>query len=222
MLNKSVSKTKGSEQRFLHLYKVVKERERYLSNEAKIVQYNTLLRYFMEFLQNKDSYPPLILGILYQIDIKLGDIYYEEGLQNQDNSRYFLALEYYNQALSYARQKEEQSRVLLALKDIYYYLDDKEAFFKVEKSWADNHDKKDRFGAYMLLAKNAEQSRMKIFFLECALSAVVAQDESFYTKYRDTLNICCQLIVLYELLGENEKAARVRKLRDNTLQLLKN
>lgn len=222
MLNKNAAEVKGSEKHFLHLYKVVKEREHYLSNEAKIVQYNALLRYFMKFLQGRESYPPFILGILYRIDIKLGDIYYEDGLQNQDNSRYFLAIEYYNQALSYARKTEEQNRVLLALKDIYYYLDDKEAFFKVEKSWADNHDKKDRFWAYMLSAKNAEQPRMKIFFLECALNAVVAQDESFYTKYQDTLDICCQLTVLYELLGENEKAARVQKLRDNTLKLLKN
>ena len=222
MLSRTVSGTKGSESRFLQLYKVVREREPYLNNEAKIVQYNALLRYFIKFLQDKDSYPPLINSILYQIDIKLGDIYYEDGLQNQDNSRYFLAIEYYNQALSYAQKTEEQNRVLLALKDIYYYLDDEEAFFKIEKNWADNHNKKDRFGAYVLLAKNAYQPRMKIFFLECALNAVVAQDESFYTKYQDTLNICCQLAVLYELLGEYEKARRVQKLRDNTLKLLKN
>ena len=221
MLNKNVSGAVGSASRFLHLYKVVSERERYLNNEAKVVQYNALLRYFMKFLQGRESLSPLIFGILYQIDVKLGDIYYEEGLQNQDNSRYFLAIEYYNQALSYAQKTEEQNRVLLTLKDIYYYLDDKEAFFKVEKNWADNHDKKDRFSAYMFLAKNAEQPQTKVFFLECALNVVVAQDESFYTKYQDTLNICCQLAVLYELLGESEKAARVKKLHQNTMQLLK-
>ena len=37
MLSRTVSGTKGSESRFLQLYKVVREREPYLNNEAKKV-----------------------------------------------------------------------------------------------------------------------------------------------------------------------------------------
>lgn len=208
------------ENRFLHLYKMVQEREKFLGTDAKITQYNALLRYFMKFLQIQEKQSPQVLAILYQTYIKLGDIYYEEALQTQDNSRYFLASEYYNQALVYARGFEETSRVLLALKDVYYYLNDDVAFIKVEESWAENHKNEDKFAAYVLLAQNAEQPVVKANFLEKALDVVMSQNESFYTKYQDTLNICSQLTAIYELLNEKDKAARIKKLRENTLKLL--
>ena len=208
MLKPAVTKTDNAESRFLHLYKIVQEREKYLSKEALVVQYSALLRYFMKFLQQKEEYTANVAAILYWTYTKLGDIYYEDALQNQDNSKYFLAAEYYNQSLAYARSAEEKSRVLLALKDIYYYLND------------ENHDKEDKFAAYMLLAQNAETPQVKAQFLEKALNEVMGQDESFYAKYQDTLYICSQLAAIYELQGEKEKALRVKKLRESTLKLL--
>jgi len=208
------------EKQFLNLYKVVREREHSLSNEAKIVQYGSVLRYFMKFLQNSSKYSPAVFTILYRIDVKLGDIYYEEALQNQDNSRYFLAAEYYTQALSFAKQKGEKQYVLSALRDVYYYLKDEEALVEVEKTWAENHDKKDRYTAFVLLAQNTEDAKTKAMFLSLALNEVMEQEESFYDKYQDTLDVCSQLVVLYELLGEKEKAVYVKNLRQNTLKLL--
>ena len=108
-----------------------------------MVQYSALLRYFMKFLQQKEEYTANVAAILYWTYTKLGDIYYEDALQNQDNSKYFLAAEYYNQSLAYARSAEEKSRVLLVLKDIYYYLNDEDAYVRVEETWAENHDKED-------------------------------------------------------------------------------
>ena len=110
--------------------------------------------------------------------------------------------------------------MLLALKDIYYYIGDEDALVKVEESWAENHNEKDKFAAYMLLAKTAEVPQIKVLFLEKALDEVMRQDESFYTKYQDTLNVCSQLIAIYELLGDNDKVKRVRDLRERTLKLL--
>lgn len=209
-----------AEKQFLNLYKMVREREKALTNDAKIVQYGAVLRYFMKFLQGRYKYSPAIWSILYRIDIKLGDIYYEEALQNQDNSRYFLAAEYYTQALSFAHQAEEKQHVLLALKDVYYYLNDEEALVQVQKTWAESHDKKDRYTAFMLLAQNTDKTKIKAMFLSLALNEVMEQEESFYDKYQDTLDVCSQLAVLYELLGEKEKAVYVKNLRQNTLKLL--
>ena len=220
MLKPAGTKTDNAESRFLHLYKIVQEREKYLSKEALVVQYSALLRYFMKFLQQKEEYTANVAAILYWTYTKLGDIYYEDALQNQDNSKYFLAAEYYNQSLAYARSAEEKSRVLLALKDIYYYLNDEDAYVRVEETWAENHDKEDKFAAYMLLAQNAETPQVKAQFLEKALNEVMGQDESFYAKYQDTLYICSQLAAIYELQGEKEKALRVKKLRESTLKLL--
>ena len=121
MLKTAVTTEISAEDRFLHLYKMVQEREVFLSDEAKIVQYSAILRYFTKFLQHNDKYVPSVLSVLFWTYVKLGDIYYDGGLQTQDNTRYFLAAEYYNQALAYARTIEEKNRVLLALKDIYYY-----------------------------------------------------------------------------------------------------
>lgn len=220
MLSAAAIKNADAEKRLLYLYKMVRERERYLSNEAKIVQYSAVLRYFMKFLQQNETYSGNVASVLYWVNIKLGDIYYEEALQKQDNGRYFLAAEYYNQALTYAYDMEEKNRVLLVLKDIYYYLNDEDAYVKVEEAWADNHTNEEKFAVYRLLAQNAEQPRIKVLFLEKALDAVIGQEESFYLKYQDTLDICSRLLALYELLGEKEKAFRVRKLRENTLKLL--
>ena len=72
----------------------------------------------------------------------------------------------------------------------------------------------------MFLAQNAEMPHIKATFLEKALNEVMEQDESFYTKYQDTLNICSQLLAIYELLGDKDKANRIKKLRENTLKLL--
>lgn len=220
MLEMPTAKISRAESHFFSLYKIVLEREPYLSNEAKIVQYGAVLRYFVKFLQKKEPVSKAVETVLYQMDLKLGDIYYEEALQNQDNGRYFLAVAYYNQALGYAHQAEDKNRVLIALKNIYYFLDDEDALLRVEESWAENHDTKDKFAAYMLLAQNAEQLKMKTVFLAKALAEVMAQDESFYTKYQNTLDICSKLTALYELLGEKDKAKQMKKLRENTLKLL--
>lgn len=213
-------KIRNSENKFFNLYKIVQERESFLSNDAKIVQYNAILNFYMKFLQQNESVSPSIMTVLFWIYVKLGDIYYEEALQSQDNSKYFLAVGYYNQSLLYTRYPEERNRVLLALKDIYYYIGDEDALVKVEESWAENHNEKDKFAAYMLLAKIAEVPQIKVLFLEKALDEVMRQDESFYTKYQDTLNVCSQLIAIYELLGDNDKVKRVRDLRERTLKLL--
>ncbi len=213
-------KFRNSEDKFFNLYKIVQERESFLSNDAKIVQYNVILNFYMKFLQSNERISPSIMTVLFWIYVKLGDIYYEEALQSQDNSKYFLAVGYYNQSLLYTRYPEERNRVLLALKDIYYYIGDEDALVKVEESWAENHNEKDKFAAYMLLAKTAEVPQIKVLFLEKALDEVMRQDESFYTKYQDTLNVCSQLIAIYELLGDNDKVKRVRDLRERTLKLL--
>lgn len=216
----AVFQSERAEKQFLNLYKMVREREKTLTNDAKIVQYGAVLRYFMKFLQDSYKNSSTVSGILYYINVKLGDIYYEEALQNQDNGRYFLAAEYYTQALSFACQQEEKRRILLTLKDVYYYLNDEEALVQVEKTWAENHDKKDKYTAFMLLAQNSSKARIKAMFLSCALNEVMEQEESFYDKYQDTLDVCSQLAVLYELLGEKEKAVYVKNLRQNTLKLL--
>ena len=210
----------SAERRFVKFYKVVCERERFLSDEAKIIQYSAIVRYFMKFLQSEDGYSDVVYEILYQTEIKLGGIYYEKALQNQDNGKYFLATAYYNQALNYAQKREEQNLALSKLQEIYYYLDDREALVKVEMAWANNRDDKDKFAAFMLLAQNSEQPQVKIVFLAKALDLVMAQSESFYTKYQDTLNVCSQMAALYEILGEKDKAIRVMKLRDNASKLL--
>lgn len=220
MLKTAVTGKHNAENRFLHLYKMVQERESFLSDDAKIMQYSAILRFFMKFLQQNDIHTPSVNSVLFWTYVKLGDIYYEGGLQNQDNTRYFLAAEYYNQALGYARTPEEKSRVLLALKDVYYYVNDENALVKVEETWAENHSKEGKFAAYMLLAENAEQPLMKANFLEKALDEVMGQNENFYAKYQDTLNICSQLSAIYELQGERKKAARIKKLRESTLKLL--
>ena len=107
-----------AEKKFLQLYKVVTEREKFLNNEARIMQYSAVLRYFTKFLQGREEYTSDIAEVLYQVYAKLGDIYYEEALQNQDNSKYFLATEYFNQALTYAGNMAEKNYVLLILKDL--------------------------------------------------------------------------------------------------------
>ena len=60
MLKPAVTKTDNAESRFLHLYKIVQEREKYLSKEALVVQYSALLRYFMKFLQQKEEYTAML------------------------------------------------------------------------------------------------------------------------------------------------------------------
>ncbi len=210
----------NKETQFLRLYKTIQERERFMNNGAKIIQYGAIIRYFVKFLQGREEYSQNVRIVLFWVYAKLGDIYYEEALQNQDNSKYFLAIEYYNQSLVYAHNIEEKNRILFMLKEIYYYLGDEEALVKIEETWAENHKKEDKYSAYMLLAKSAETPRVKILFLEKALIEVTSQDESFYTKYQDTLNICSQLMVLYDLLGDKEQAKRIKGLRDKTLKLL--
>ena len=220
MLRTSLTKDRKVEQKFFHLYQMVQEREPHLTNEAKIVQYHAVLRYFMKFLQFRDKNSQQIYSVLYEIDKKLGDVYYDIGTKTQDKTKYFFAIEYYNQAFVYAKETVEKQNILFILKDIYYYLGDEKAMIKVEDAWAESHEKKDRFSVYMLLAQNTDSPKSKALFLSKALDDVMDQEESFYAKYQDTLDVCSQLAVLYELLGEKEKEKRVKKLRENALKLL--
>ena len=220
MQNKFVDINNSSEGSFLQLYKTIQEREKFLTDDAKIIQYMGVLRYFLKFLQQKEDYSQDIKQILFETNVKIGDIYYKEAIKKQDNSRYFLSLEYYNQALVYASNQDEKNRVLQVLKDVYYYLNDEDSLIKVEESWAENQQDEDKFFAYMFLAQHAENPRFKVVFLEKALDELMKYDGNFYTKYQDTLNICSQLLAIYELLGEKEKVIRIKKLRENTLKLL--
>ena len=215
MVNKN-----SAEKHFLRLYRVVKERDPYLSNEAKIVQYSAVLRYFIKFLQLKEPYSETIRSVLYRIDLRLGDVYCDEAIHGEAIGRYFLAAEYYNQALLYARNPEEKNRVLLALKDIYFYLDDEDALVKLERARAENYEPEDKFSVYIRLAQNTDNPYIKAEFLAKALDFVTYQDKNFYAKYQDTLDVCSRLIVLYELTGEKNKATRVNGLREKTLKLL--
>ena len=210
----------NQEGNFLRLYKMVQEREPFLNNEAKIVQYNTILNFFMKFLQQSENVSVNVQTILFWTYVKLGELYYDDALKENDNKYYFFAIEYYKQALLYARCTEEKNRVLTALRELYYYLGDEDALVKIEETWAENHSKEDRFSAYIFLAQGAEVPQMKILFLEKALDEVVNQDKSFYDKYQDTLDICSQLIVLYELLGDKKQIQKIKDLRERTLNLL--
>lgn len=220
MQNKFVDINNSSESSFLQLYKTVQEREKFLNDDAKIIQYMGVLRYFLKFLQQKEDYSQDIRRILFETNVKIGDIYHKEAIKKQDSSKYFLSLEYYNQALAYASNQNEKNRVLQVLKDIYYYLNDESSLIKVEESWAENQQDEDKFFAYMFLAQHAENPRFKVVFLEKALDEVMKQEGNFYTKYQDTLNICSQLLAIYELLGEKEKVIHIKKLRESTLRLL--
>lgn len=208
------------ENRFLHLYQIVQERESFLTDDAKIAQYSVVLRFFMKFLQHNETYNQSVMKALFKIYLKLGDMYLDGSLKNQDNTGYFFAIEYYNQALGYSQTMEEKNNVLLRLKNVYYYVGDEDALIRVEETWAENHQREGKFAAYMLLAGNADLPQIKAKFLEKALDEVMEQNENFYAKYQDTLNICSQLIAIYELQGEKEKVFRIKKLRENTLKLL--
>ena len=194
-------KKNSAEKHFLRLYRVVKERDSYLSNEAKIVQYGAVLRYFIKFLQLKEPYSETIRSVLYRVDLRLGDIYCDEATRGQSNGRYFLAAEYYNQALLYARLPEEKNRVLQALKNVYLYLDDEDALVKHERARAENYESEDKFSVYIRLAQNTDNPYIKAEFLAKALDFVTYQDKNFYAKYQDTLDVCSRLTVLYELIG---------------------
>ena len=77
MLNDFDRDVKKTESKFLHLYKMVKERENFIGNEAKITQYNAILKFFVKFLQNQDDYSVNVKTVLFWTYVKLGDIYYE-------------------------------------------------------------------------------------------------------------------------------------------------
>ena len=219
MMQKNVV-SKNPETQFINLYKMVLERENFLTNDAKILQYNAVLEYFFKFLEKNNVVSKSVLNVLFGCYMKMGDVFYNEGIQLLENNKLFLAVDYYNQALKFAQSETEKNRILDMLKNVYSFLDDKEALIKVEESWAENQDARDRFSAYMLLAKEADNPKDKAMLLEKALNEVTKQEMSFYNKFQDTLNVCSQLIVLYELLKEKDKLQKIRKLQEDTLKLL--
>ncbi len=220
MLSNDIKQGEDAKIKFMQLYNIMVEREKYLDDEAKVAQYASILRFYMKYLQAHDNNGHEVGLILYWIYVKLGDIYNAEAFDSNDIAKFYLSLEYYNLSLPYAPNKEERKNVLLSLKDIYYKLDDKEAYHKVEEMWVENHNKENKFEAYMILAQNAQTPDIKAKFLEKSLDEVMSKKDEFINKYQDTLYVCGQLIAIYEIMNENEKVIRIKKLRDNTLSLL--
>ena len=68
MLKTAVTTETSVENRFLHLYKMVQERETFLNDDAKIVQYSAILRFFMKFLQHNETYTPNVF-ICFVLDV---------------------------------------------------------------------------------------------------------------------------------------------------------
>ena len=220
LINEKNLNIKNTENKFVDLYKMVQERESFLNNDAKILQYGVVLEYFYKFLDKGGRLSDNVLAVLFWCYIKIGDVFYDEGVYKQDNNKFFMAVDYYNQALKYAKSNEEKNRILLMLREVYSYLNDKDAMLKIEENWVENQDTRDRFSAYMSLASSTDNLKDKAMLLEKALNEVTKQEMSFYNKYQDTLNVCSQLIALYELLNEESKLQRIKTLQKNTLNLL--
>ena len=65
LINEKNLNIKNTENKFVDLYKMVQERESFLSNDAKILQYGVVLEYFYKFLYKGGRLSDNVLAVLF-------------------------------------------------------------------------------------------------------------------------------------------------------------
>lgn len=158
--------------------------------------------------------------ILYWTYNNLGDIFLERAVKKNQKNFYADAIENYQRALNFSRNKKEKLSTLERLSHLYNQNGDTDNFYTVQDSIIESNDVEQKREAFENLAEKSEETANKIYFLEKSLDYIKYESVSTIKKCENTIRICEKLRSLYAKNKDYGNLARIEELRSNTILLM--
>ena len=158
--------------------------------------------------------------ILYWTYNNLGDIFLEFATKKNQKNFYANAIENYQRALNFSRNKKEKLDTLKRLSQLYNQSGDINNFYTVQDTIIEADDVEKKREAFENLSEKSEETASKIYFLEKALDYIRYEKVSAFRRCENTVRICEKLRSLYAKNKDYGNLARIEELRSNTLLLM--
>lgn len=185
---------------------------------AEIAAYGKVIELGQNSTVNEEDIIDKKSLILYWSYNNLGDALTRKN-QNKiifNKGNYNLALDYYQQAYKLARDNTEKIAVLKRMAYNYRLMKDDEAFYKCFLKIIELSKDKDKREAYVALAEMQKNADEAAALYERALEYVPKEDTDVAGKCLNTLQICRELLALYQELDIPRQQNRIYELMNKT------
>lgn len=150
----------------------------------------------------------------------LGDVLIKNNRRlfrvRKNKADYVQAIQYYRQALMFARDRGEKSTVLRKMADVHQLAGDKAAWLRVQEAIVAQLPEERKSQAYHHLSGLYEAKPRGIFLLEKALEFTAKEEVSVLVKCQNILTICDELKDRYRQVQDFANQQRIEELSYRT------
>ena len=205
----------------LKKYREASERAKYLADiDDKLLTYNEVINFCADSKKCAKTDTVKRNQILFWTYNQLGDLFLQKNNGDLMQNRYTYSLQYFQNALSFARTDEEEREVLKKMLDVYKTLDDEYNYKKTYEALALVSDDAFRRQAFLALAKSATDLYQEAYYLEKALNHINKENITLLEKCKNNLDICARLLEIYQTLGNYKDEARIREIKEQANMIL--
>lgn len=205
----------------LKMYRAAYEKSKYMQDiDDKLLAYNEVINYCSNSKRCIKDESIKRNQVLFWTYNNIGDMFLNRNSDKLAAENYIYAMQYYQNALEFTRNRRERYNTFEKISHIYHELQDEDGLQKTREQMAMEEDDSMKRQAFMKLAQTTDDTKLQATYLENALNFVVEENVSVATKCKNTLEICQMLLDIYEH-GHNKSAfERIKALQKKTQELL--
>lgn len=205
----------------LKMYRAAYEKSKYMQDiDDKLLAYNEVINYCSNSKRCLKDESIKRNQVLFWTYNNIGDMFLDRNSDKLAAENYIYAMQYYQNALEFTRNRRERYNTFEKISHIYHELQDEDGLQKTREQMVMEEDDSMKRQAFMKLAQMTDDTKLQATYLENALNFVVEENVSVATKCKNTLEICQMLLDIYEH-GHNKSAfERIKALQKKTQELL--
>ncbi|MBO4284868.1 MAG: hypothetical protein J5895_01375 [Alphaproteobacteria bacterium] len=210
-----------NESDLLKKYREAVQRAKYLSDiDDKLLSYNEVINFCADSKKCAKTDSVKRNQVLFWTYNQLGDLFLQKNEADAAKNMYVYAVQYFQNALNFARSGEEEREVLQKMLDVYGVLNDEYNYKKTFEALALVSDDVFRRQAFLALADSARDLHQEAYYLEKALNYIDKENMTLLEKCKDNFDICARLLEIYQALGNEKSEARIKEIKQKAGQIL--
>lgn len=203
------------------MYRTAYEKVKYLKDiDDKLLAYNEVINYCANSKQCKTDDSIKRNQILFWTYNNIGDMFIERNSDLPTADNYIYAVQYYQNALEFSKTSNDKHNILEKIAHVYGELQDERGWRRAVEQIALMADDNMKRQAFVELAQGTDDIKLQAKYLENALNFVTEENVSVLEKCKNTLNICSNLLEIYQHTKNKKAYERIKTLQKNTLELL--
>ncbi len=205
----------------LKKYREAYEQAKYMSDiDDKLLTYNEVINFCADSKKCSKTDSLKRNQVLYWTYNQIGDLFLQKNNNDLPHNNDIYAIQYFQNALNFARSDEEEREVLEKMLIAYQDLADEYNYKKTLEALALVSDDAFRRQAFLSLANTATDLHQEAYYLEQALNHLNTENISLLEKCKDHFEICRRLLDIYELLGNPQDQTRIKELQKQSESIL--